>query len=327
MGTIVSPASGSLQDALDRAAESRVDEGRDFVRIELSDGVHSGAARSRLFYDSPVPLEIVGGGASRCVLRGENCEAWNRGTENRAVLTFGGSCTRVVLRGFSVENAHVKTADDAALGNQAEAVCWDNRGGFLLCERMAFRSRQDTLHLKGFSRFVGCDVFGDVDFIWGYCDTALFESCRITAIRDNRGGGRPAYVLQSRALNSRPGFVFSGCEFGAEERGEGAEIFVARSQGTGRADGEDRWDSVALVGCVISGRYSPALWTDEGGTRAVFPVKGSAMCGWREFGTKVRLADGSLVPYDGSAQERHGRSLSEGEARLLMERVRGSLPG
>ena len=183
---------------------------------------------------------------------------------------------------------------------------------------MSFISRQDTIHVKGFSYFKNCFVTGDVDFIWGYCDTSVFENCTIHTRADNRGSDRPAYVLQSRALNGKSGFVFINCDFTADDRGENAKIFIGRSQGTGKPTSVDRWDSIALIDCKISERYDLALWTDEEGTRAVYPEKGSAFTGWRQFGTKILHVDGTISDYDDKFQEQHGYTLKKNEKNLLI---------
>ncbi len=310
--------SDSLSGAISRLnPESESEE----IKIVLADGKHEGVFRDRIFYDLPNPLfiESEGGDASKCVLSGENCEAFHKDTENRAIITFGNSCTKVTLMDFTIENLHVKTSDDASLGNQAEAICFDCQKGFLYCEGMAFKSRQDTIHVKGFSHFKDCFVSGDVDFIWGYCDTAIFDDCTIHTIEDNRGSDRPAYVLQSRALNGRPGFVFINCSFTADNRGENAKIYIGRSQGTGKKDSVDRWDSIALVSCTISDLYDSALWTDEDGSRAVYPEKGSALVGWREYGTKIVDSSGNVRPYDPKEQERHGYSMNDSDLARLQK--------
>ena len=310
--------SDSLSEAISRLnPESESEE----IKIVLADGKHEGVFRDRIFYDLPNPLfiESEGGDSSKCVLSGENCEAFHKDTENRAIITFGNNCTKVTLMDFTIENLHVKTSDDASLGNQAEAICFDCKKGFLYCENMVFKSRQDTIHVKGFSHFKNCFVSGDVDFIWGYCDTAIFDNCKIHTIEDNRGSDRPAYVLQSRALNGRPGFVFINCAFTADNRGENAKIYIGRSQGTGKKDSVDRWDSIALISCTISDLYDTALWTDENGIRAVYPEKGSALVGWREYGTKFVDSSGNIRPYNPEMQERHGYSMNESDLMRLQK--------
>ena len=293
------------------------------IHILLADGEHHGLEHERLFYDFPNPLviESVSGNASNCALRAENCEAFHKDTENRAVLTFGEKCTSVTLKNFTIEKTHVKTCDDASLGNQAEAICFHCQAGELFCEGMRFISRQDTIHVKGISRFKNSFITGDVDFIWGYCNYSVFENCTLHTRADNRGSDRPAFVLQSRAWNSKPGFVFIDSDFTADNRGKNAKIYIGRSQGTGKPDSVDRWDSIALINCRVSDLYDSALWTDENGTRAVYPEKGSALCGWREFGTKITHADGTLSDYDSSLQEKHGYTMTESEKNSLIKIV------
>lgn len=263
--------------------------------------------------ENPLIMESVPGTrAEDCVVRAENCEAFHKDTENRAVFVIGLAATKVTLRGFTIENTHVKTDDDATLGNQAEALCWHNRDGVLLAERMRFISRQDTVHVKGVSRFRDCYVTGDVDFIWGYCDVSLWEHCHIHVREDNRSGERNGFVLQSRALNGRPGFVFSDCTFTADARTGNAHVYVARSAGTGKPDSPDRWDSIALINCTVGAEFDRSLWTDEGGRRAVYPP-GSAATGWREYGTKSPGADGQSVAADTSGRSPHGYVMSDAE--------------
>ncbi len=248
-----------------------------------------------------------------CMVSAENCEAFHKDTENRAVFVIGMAATNVTLRGFTIENTHVKTADDAALGNQAEALCWHNQKGVLLAENMRFISRQDTVHVKGVSWFKNCYVTGDVDFIWGYCDVSLWEKCHIHTRADNREGVRDAYVLQSRALNGKPGFVFTDCSFTADKRASGSHIYIARSSGTGAYNSPDRWDSVALITCTVSAEYDSALWTDENGTRAVYPPTGTALTGWREYGTKTPSEQGHLVAADTTKRSPHGYVMANKE--------------
>lgn len=286
------------------------------VRIVLMPGVYQGT----ISYNLPNPLIMqtpAGTKPEDCLICAENCEAFHKDTENRAVFVIGMGATDVTLKGFSIENTHIKTSDDAALGNQAEALCFHNQSGSLLCQNMRFISRQDTIHVKGFSCFEECYVTGDVDFIWGYCDTSIFQNCHIHTREDNRGGVRNAYVLQSRALNSRPGFIFLDCVFTADKRPEGSRIWVGRSQGTGSEKSPDRWDSIALINCTLDENYESELWTDENGTKLVFPQKGSKETGWREFGTMRKLKDGSVVEDSITGRNQHGYIMTLQEAEEL----------
>ena len=86
--------------------EGSATSGSEEIHILLSNGEHHGLEHERLFYNLPNPLviESVSGDSSKCALRSENCEAFHKDTENRAVLTFGEKCTSVSLKNFTIEN-------------------------------------------------------------------------------------------------------------------------------------------------------------------------------------------------------------------------------
>lgn len=275
-----------------------------------------GEYREILSYNLSNPLIMEarhGTDPEKCVVKAENCEAFHKDTENRALFVLGQNCTRVTLKGFTLENTHIKSQPSQSLSNQAEALCWHNQKGFLTCENMRFVSRQDTIHVKGKSLFLQCYITGDVDFIWGYPETCLLDNCWIHTREDNRSGEHDAYVLQSRAVNGTPGFIFNECTFTADKRPKGGKIYIGRSAGTGKADSEDRWDSIALIRCTVSEFYEDCFWTDEDGKRAVYPEKGSATVGWREFGTRKLLEDGRNVESDFSKRSPHGYVMTEEE--------------
>lgn len=290
------------------------------VHLVLAPGNYPGIISYNL--SNPLIMEgAMGAKPQDIVVSAENCEAFHKDTENRAVFVIGMGATEVTLRGFTIENTHVKTLEDAALGNQAEALCFHNQNGSLLCQNMRFISRQDTIHVKGFSRFEDCYVTGDVDYIWGYCDTSVWVNCHIHTREDNRGGVHSAFVLQSRALNSKPGFVFVDCKFTADKRVEGSKIWIGRSQGTGKPDSVDRWDSIALIDCSIDTNYEGELWTDEDGSRAVYPEKGCRDYGWREYGTVRFDENGNKVDENLSLRDKHGYIMTKKESGELRERV------
>lgn len=321
--TVSPEKTGAITQAFKRIKElvvaSTIDSSTPITLI-LQPGIYHEILSYNL--SNPITIESVSGTKPEdCVLSAENCEAFHKDTENRSVFVIGSGATEVTLKGFTIENTHVKTNDDASLGNQAEALCFHNQTGKLICENMRFISRQDTIHVKGTSRFYNCYVTGDVDFIWGYCKSSVFENCKIHTREDNRGGVRPAYVLQSRALNSKPGFIFIDCDFTADERPSGSEIYIGRSQGTGKPDSVDRWDSIALINCTLSENYNSSLWTDEDGSRVVYPEKGSWEFGWRQYGTKIRKKDGSLIDYDSNNQEKHGYTMTKDEVNKLLSLV------
>lgn len=282
------------------------------VHLTLAPGVYHEIVSYNLA--NPLIMESAPGTKSEdCVISAENCEAFHKEPENRSVFVIGNSATTVTLRGFTVENTHVKTGSDGVRGNEAEALCWHNQKGYLLAENMRFISRHATVHVKGVSWFKNCYITGDMDFIWGYCDISLWEQCHIHTRADNREGDRAASVLQSRAQNGKMGFVFTDCTFTADRRSGTSPIYIARSSGTGSATSADRWDSIALINCTVSPEYDSALWSDEGGTRSVYPPVGNAVTGWREYGTKTASKNGHLVAADTSKRSPHGYVLANKE--------------
>ena len=108
--------SDSLAQIFSQVAET-VGSADEEIHILLSDGEHHGLEHERLFYDLPNPLviESESGESSKCALRSENCEAFHKDTENRAVITFGEKCTSVTLKNFTIENTHVKSCESLVI--------------------------------------------------------------------------------------------------------------------------------------------------------------------------------------------------------------------
>ena len=72
------------------------------VRIVLMPGVYQGT----ISYNLPNPLIMqtpAGTKPEDCLICAENCEAFHKDTENRAVFVIGMGATDVTLKGFSIE--------------------------------------------------------------------------------------------------------------------------------------------------------------------------------------------------------------------------------
>jgi pectinesterase len=265
----------SIQDALNTVAA-----GKSAVTVEAAPGVY----REKLVWASARPLCIRGTGGKNTDVRieFENCESFRSGSENRSLFHIKHEYAQVTLENLTIENTHVKLDAEQ---NQAEAVYFNSPHGTLAAKNVRFISRQDTLQLKGVCRFYRCYVQGDVDFIWGYVDTALFEDCEINARADNRGTDRTAFVLQSRARANKKGFVFLNCDFTAESSRDDGTVYFARTNCKKPGISTDNWDSIALVNCRIdTAKYHEAGWYDEAPDK-IYPPKGTADTGWREYGS------------------------------------------
>jgi len=248
---------------------------------------------------NPLIMESVSGTkAEDCIVQAENCEAFHKGPDARAVFSIGSNATNITLRNFSIINTHLKTITEGSTAEDcAEAFCWNNTNGTLFADGMRFESRQNTLCVKGFSWFLHCYVKGDTDVIWGNCNTALFEDCDIFLREDNRGDYN-AFAVKSLAVAQKSGFVFSGCRFTGEKRKKAA-LFVMRTLGKGSALTPDCWDSVALIHCMVSALYDPELAWDDDHNLTVYP-RANAKTGWREFDTRIVSKGGKVEEADTS---------------------------
>ena len=103
----------------------------------------------------------------------------------RGATRFNGTCN-LVLKNLTIQNTYSRSANDGS-GTQAEALVFSSTGK-LIAYNCSFLGHQDTLYIGSQgnrSWFYKCQIKGDVDFIWGYADVALYEECDIWAIGDD----------------------------------------------------------------------------------------------------------------------------------------------
>ena len=264
------------------------------VHLVLDPGVYRETVRYNI--SNPLVMESAAGTkAEDCVLQVDNCEAYNRGQQKRAVFFIGSNATSVTLKNFTICNSHQKGGSLLySPANCAEALVWSNVSGTLFCENMRIEGRQNALFVKGFSWFLNSHFVGDVDFISGEPDTSLFENCIIEAIEDNRGESYISFAVNSSTLAHKSGFVFSDCSFVATGRKAGS-VFACRTEGKGKPSSKKNWDSAAFVNCTFSDVYNADFLFDDHMNLEVFP-RGNATCGIREYGSKTASSTGELSP-------------------------------
>lgn len=115
----------------------------------------------------------------------------------RGATRFDGKCN-LVLKNVTIQNSYSRSANDGSQ-TQAEALVFSSTGN-LIAYNSSFLSHQDTLYLgqKGGRMWFYKDyISGDVDFIWGYMDVALFEECSIYCRGDE---ATKAYIFASRSM-------------------------------------------------------------------------------------------------------------------------------
>lgn len=265
------------------------------VHLTIEPGTYIEMVRYNL--SNPIVIESTPGTKpEECVIQAENCESFNKGVENRAIFAIGPNATTVLLRNFSIINTHNKSVTEGStLADSAEALLWNNINGTLTAENLIIDSRQNTLCVKGYTWFNKCTISGDVDFIYGDCDTALFEDCTIHVKEDNRGDF-DAFAVKSTAFANKPGFIFKGCNFTADKRKK-SEIYLYRTEGHGGPKMLKWWDSCAILYCTVSDIFNPEFMWDDDMSLNIYP-RGNAKTGLREYGTKIMDKDGNLTEAD-----------------------------
>jgi len=246
--------------------------------ITVKDGIYE----EPLYLRNKNNLTIVGESRAGVVLQYPNNEGLNSGSSGRPV--------------FLVETADLLTLDTLTLKNttligagaQAEAIYFNSPNGRLIAKNANFVSEQDTLQLNGWNWFYKSLVAGNVDFIWGGSNAALFEQSEIRTLGRSSGNDNGGYVLQARVKAATDkGFVFLNSSLTGDAGPTGVfpkdgTHYLARSPG-----GTTTFDNVVFVNTKIGTHISPIGWAGLGinSQPASNPGTGNATTGWREYGS------------------------------------------
>lgn len=256
----------------------------------------AGAANTRIFYNNADAINPGSGGSSTSPtdLRGGRSLFLVEGTD------------LLKLKNLSLHNTHLRS-ENAGAGAQAETLYFNSSSGRLVAKNSNFLSEQDTLLLKGYSWFFHSIIAGNVDFIWGYPQVALFEESEIRSLGDskNPSGDGGGYVLQARVENSdSPGFVFLNSQFTKSEGPAGNTIgngktYLARSGNS--ANSASRYDNISFINCQFGEHINESGWLDES-ERGKYPnpIVGSASRGLKEYGSQ-NLSGEAINPNRNSA--------------------------
>lgn len=241
--------------------------------------IEPGTYYERIFYSGSANIIMSGQGSAEygtdveiqwCNQDGDTgTTLWNTGTRGRNVFYWCGG--DLVLENISIVNTATRktnsygeydaSGSDTANGkNQAEALLFDSTGN-CAAYNCNFTSKQDTIYLSpsgGKAWFYGCKIAGDVDFIWGLSDVALFERCNIISAYDSdKSSNHTTYIVASHlATESAPygkGFVLYNCDVTTES---GQTTYLARSP----------WGSsgniaqVAIIDVAVTGGLESNPW-------------------------------------------------------------------
>ncbi|WP_016957835.1 pectinesterase family protein [Catenovulum agarivorans] len=286
----------TLQGALDYVMSDKDTP----MTISIKDGTYD----EFLYLRNKHNLTIEGESRDGTIVQGENFDGLNGGSSGRPLFLVEGS-DMLQLRNFTLKNTHIRTGS----GDQAETIYFNSPGRRLIAEDMNFISEQDTLQLKGYVWIYNSLVAGNVDFIWGYPEAALFEKSEIRTIGDSKSapddtsGG---YVLQARVQDDKyPGFVFLNSEFtsGPGPLGNGVldnSTYIARSAGN-----DSYFDNVVLINNKLGAHINSEGWATKASTSDAQPdpnpAFATASTGWREYGS---------MDLQGNALDTSGRDMA-----------------
>lgn len=277
---------------------------------EMTVSVSSGIYEEQLYIRNKNHLTIRGEGKENTIIRFDNCNSYVNGV--------GGGVTSIPELGqpvgkaggrsvVLVENCDLLRFEDISLenthghGSQAETIYFNSDDGRLTAVNCSFTGEQDTVELKGWCLFRNCSLTGDVDFIWGYVKTALFESCEIRSCENAKGG----YIVQARCGNGDRGFVFLDCDIICDSGVESGSVYLARSGGN-----KEDFDNVTYVNCRMDGHIARSGWYSS---PAPNPPAPSGENGWKEYSSRNM----SGVPLDVSSRYSGSRQISVQEYESL----------
>jgi len=171
---------------------------------------------------------------------------------------------------------------------QAETLLFTG-SHFLNAYNSSFVSKQDTLYTEGKLWFYGCHVEGDVDFIWGKSDVALFENCDIKCVYDSQSNGT-AYIFETRvgsqnASTIGKGYVLFNSSVTVDS---GATVYYARRASASGAS-DNYYDQSALVNVTFTAAPHAAHYNSS---KEPFALTGTlygdyADVGWKEYNVTV----------------------------------------
>lgn len=266
----------TLQGALNHVMEN-LDKSEP-ATITINNGTYS----ELLYLRNKDNLTITGESREGVVIQYQNSEGFNPGSAGRPVFLVE-LADMLTLENLTLKNTTIKTSS----GGQAETLYF-NSTGRLIAKNADFISEQDTLQLKGYSWFYRTLVAGNVDFIWGSSNVALFEESEIRSLGDSSNANNGGYLVQARVVNAADkGYVFlnSHLTHGVGPVGHtvpAGATYLARSSGVA-----GNIDNVVFVNTKMENHINAAGWAGAGvnGQPAPNPVTPNATSGWREFAT------------------------------------------
>jgi hypothetical protein len=218
-----------------------------------------------------------------CIFQYANGNNVNGSTQTRASFYFTGA--NLVLQNLTLKNTGVR-----AQYGQAEALYFASGPGYTLAAtNSSFAGNQDTLQTSGRNWFYKCSIEGNVDFIWGTAQAALFEDCSLHFLNDLGGGAASYSLVVARTGSTVTGNGTVGKGYVVLNSAVTVDANVTAS--FGRDAGTGAWyDQVALINVAFggAGALGTGLWNT---TTPPLSIGDASYVGWKSVGcTGLNLA-------------------------------------
>ncbi len=280
----------SIQAALDSVADK---EGT--YTISLAPGLYY----ELLHYQGTANIILQGPKDNKrgdnCVIQYINCNDLNGGQSTRVSFFFNGAdltLENVTLINSADGEAVYSSAVKYASGNaQAETIYFrSGNGHHLAAYNSSFKGHQDTMQVSGKCWFYNCYIEGDVDFIWGTADVALFEECDLYCLRYVKDR---AYIFETRVGSADnplvpKGFVLYNSTVEIAKR---QTAFYARRATAVEKAKTPYYDQCAIVNVKFKGEgdFNDMRWYVGKPPRA---TESPAHVGWKEYNVTFKELKG-----------------------------------
>lgn len=216
--------------------------------VNVTINVAAGTYNEFVYYKGGHNITIAGPAGNNkgdtCIVQYINGNMMNGSTHTRAMFYISNS--NLVLKNITLKNNGVRS-----VVGQAETIYFANgTGKTMAAYNCTFSSRQDTIQTSGRNWFYRCHIEGNVDFIWGTADVALFEDCTLRVINDVNNGSMQSYsiiVARTGVTNVSPvgkGYVLMNSTVAVDN---GVTVYFGRNAG-----GSGFYDQAALINVTFS---------------------------------------------------------------------------
>jgi len=257
------------------------------VNIKVAAGTYNELVRYQSTLGSTQTVRISGPSGNNkgdtCIVQWMNGNGINNSTSTRATFYFTGA--NLILENITFKNTALRSAV-----SQAETLYFAG-GATLAAFNSSFYSNQDTLQTSGRNWFYNCFIEGNVDFIWGTAEAALFENCTMHFVNDTPGTAATYSLVVARtgatiaATSSGKvgkGYVVLGSTVNVDAN---VTAYFGRNAGS-----TGFYDQVALINTAFSGSgtVGAGLWNVQ---TAPLSLADSSYVGWKSAGcTGLNLA-------------------------------------